>query len=258
MSDRSLGRGSGAGRGQGEPPQLRHLVPAHDASSPWTARTLRIGVPNAQFREWLTKNYHGVLQEALAEVGQPESAGVFEESRRGAGRPPSAPPPSASTATSTRSTPSRASWSAPPTSSPTPRPAPSPRSPPSPTTRSSSTAASASARPTSCTRSATTSSRARSSSTSLYISTDRFINEMINAIRFDRLPAFRQKYRAIDVLLDRRHPVHRRQGPHPGGVLPHLQRAARRAEADRGELATARRGRSRPSRSACTAASSGA
>jgi chromosomal replication initiator protein len=35
----------------------------------------------------------------------------------------------------------------------------------------------------------------------LYISTDRFINEMINAIRFDRLPAFRQKYRTIDVLL---------------------------------------------------------
>src|SRR4030095_10390835 len=31
--------------------------------------------------------------------------------------------------------------------------------------------------------------------------TDRFINEMINAIRFDRLPAFRSKYRAIDVLL---------------------------------------------------------
>ena len=27
----------------------------------------------------------------------------------------------------------------------------------------------------------------------LYISADRFINEMINAIRFDRLPAFRQK-----------------------------------------------------------------
>jgi chromosomal replication initiator protein len=34
-----------------------------------------------------------------------------------------------------------------------------------------------------------------------YISTDRFINEMINSIRFDRLPAFRQKYRSIDVLL---------------------------------------------------------
>ena len=35
----------------------------------------------------------------------------------------------------------------------------------------------------------------------VYMSTDRFINEMINAIRFDRLPAFRGKYRAIDVLL---------------------------------------------------------
>jgi chromosomal replication initiator protein len=34
-----------------------------------------------------------------------------------------------------------------------------------------------------------------------YISTDRFINEMINSIRFDRLPQFRSKYRAIDVLL---------------------------------------------------------
>ena len=28
--------------------------------------TLRIAVPNAQFREWLSKNYLGVLQEALA------------------------------------------------------------------------------------------------------------------------------------------------------------------------------------------------
>jgi len=35
----------------------------------------------------------------------------------------------------------------------------------------------------------------------VYISSDRFINEMINAIRFDRLPAFRQKYRAVGVLL---------------------------------------------------------
>jgi chromosomal replication initiator protein len=35
----------------------------------------------------------------------------------------------------------------------------------------------------------------------LYISTDRFINEMINAIRFDRLLAFRQKFRLVDVLL---------------------------------------------------------
>ena len=92
----------------------------------------------------------------------------------------------------------------------------------------------------------------------LYISTDRFINEMINAIRFDRLQAFRQKYRADRRAAGRRHPVHRRQGPHAGGVLPHLQRAPRLPEADRGRAPTAPRDRSRRSRSACTAASSGA
>src|SRR5512144_28303 len=43
------------------------------------ASTLRIGVPNAQFREWLSKNYLGVLHEALAEIGQPGLQVVFEE-----------------------------------------------------------------------------------------------------------------------------------------------------------------------------------
>ena len=41
--------------------------------------TLRIGVPNAQFREWLSKNYRGILQEALTEVGQGELQVIFEE-----------------------------------------------------------------------------------------------------------------------------------------------------------------------------------
>jgi chromosomal replication initiator protein len=35
----------------------------------------------------------------------------------------------------------------------------------------------------------------------LYVSTDRFVDEMISAVRFDRLPPFRQKYRTVDVLL---------------------------------------------------------
>jgi chromosomal replication initiator protein len=35
----------------------------------------------------------------------------------------------------------------------------------------------------------------------LYISTERFTNELINAIRFDRTPEFRAKYRTIDLLL---------------------------------------------------------
>ena len=75
--------------------------------------TLRVGVPNAQFREWLSKNYLGVLQEALAEAGQPSLRVAFEEvaeeavpaaaatTRRRPGRPatrpasPSLPTPTA-------------------------------------------------------------------------------------------------------------------------------------------------------------------
>src|SRR5437870_7024105 len=35
----------------------------------------------------------------------------------------------------------------------------------------------------------------------LYLSTERFTNELINAIRYDRTAEFRSKYRNIDVLL---------------------------------------------------------
>jgi chromosomal replication initiator protein len=34
-----------------------------------------------------------------------------------------------------------------------------------------------------------------------YITSEKFMNELINAIRFDKTPAFRDKYRSIDVLL---------------------------------------------------------
>jgi len=43
------------------------------------SQRLRVAVPNAQFREWLTKNYQGVLAEALSEVGHPDIAVEFEE-----------------------------------------------------------------------------------------------------------------------------------------------------------------------------------
>ena len=35
----------------------------------------------------------------------------------------------------------------------------------------------------------------------LYISSERFMNEMINAVRFDRILDFRSRYRSVDVLL---------------------------------------------------------
>ncbi len=34
-----------------------------------------------------------------------------------------------------------------------------------------------------------------------YLVAEQFVNELINAIRFDRMPAFRERYRTIDVLL---------------------------------------------------------
>ena len=40
---------------------------------------LLVGVPNAQFREWLTKNYQGVLTEALHELGRTNVHVIFEE-----------------------------------------------------------------------------------------------------------------------------------------------------------------------------------
>ncbi len=35
----------------------------------------------------------------------------------------------------------------------------------------------------------------------LYLPAEQFVNELINSIRFDRMPAFRERYRTIDVLL---------------------------------------------------------
>jgi chromosomal replication initiator protein len=35
----------------------------------------------------------------------------------------------------------------------------------------------------------------------MYIAAEQFVNELINSIRFDRMPAFRERYRTIDVLL---------------------------------------------------------
>jgi chromosomal replication initiator protein len=162
---------------------------------------LRVGVPNAQFKDWLTKNYQGVLAEALQELGRAAVQVVFED-----GPEPSAVPESA--------------------------PAPERESPSlnpkytfeSFVVGSSNQFAHAAARAVAEIPSKSYNPlfiyggvglgkthlmhaighyiQARQRRLNLlYISADRFINEMINAIRFDRLPAFRQKYRSIDVLL---------------------------------------------------------
>jgi chromosomal replication initiator protein len=162
--------------------------------------TLRVGVPNAQFREWLSKNYLGVLQEALAEVGRPLLQVVFEEIAEEAPAAPAALPERDISHLNPKYT--FESF----------------------VVGSSNQFAHAAARAVAEIPSKSYNPlfiyggvglgkthlmhaighyiMARQKRLNvLYISTDRFINEMINAIRFDRLPAFRQKYRAIDVLL---------------------------------------------------------
>jgi chromosomal replication initiator protein len=162
---------------------------------------LRVGVPNAQFKDWLTKNYQGVLSESLAELGRAAVEVVFEDG----------PEPSALPETS----------AAPDRESPSLNPKYTFESF---VVGSSNQFAHAAARAVAEIPSKSYNPlfiyggvglgkthlmhaighyiQARQRRLNLlYISADRFINEMINAIRFDRLPAFRQKYRSIDVLL---------------------------------------------------------
>ena len=160
---------------------------------------LRVAVPNTQFREWLTKNYQGVLAEALTEVGHPEIEVEFEELS------------DSSSSSATTAVPEARHFNPKYTFE-------------SFVVGSSNQFAHAAARAVAEIPSKSYNPlfvyggvglgkthlmhaighyiRARQKKLNiLYISTDHFINEMINAIRFDRLPAFRQKYRAIDILL---------------------------------------------------------
>ena len=220
--------------------------------------TLRIGVPNAQFREWLSKNYLGVLQEALAEAGQPALRVAFEEvaeeagprRRRRSGRARFLAPQPQVHVRELRGRllepvrprrgaggrgdplevvqpPLHLRRGRPRQDAPDARDRPLHPGPPE-----------AAERP---------------------LHLDRPLHQRDDQRDPLRPPPFLPPEVPRDRrAADRRHPVHRREGPDAGGVLPHLQRAARRAEADRGELGLPARGRSRPSRSASTAASSGA
>ena len=163
---------------------------------------LMVGVPNPQFRGWLTKNYQGVLTEALNELGRADVHVIFEEAAE-----------AAAPSQGTSATPERDSSSLNPKYTFD-----------SFVVGSSNQFAHAAARAVAEIPSKSYNPlfmyggvglgkthlmhaighyiQARQKRLNLlYISADRFINEMINAIRFDRLPAFRQKYRSIDVLL---------------------------------------------------------
>ena len=59
-----------------------------------------------------------------------------------------------------------------------------------------------------------------------YVSSEKFTNEMINSLRYDKMTSFRDKFRNVDVLLVDDIQFLAQKRTHPGRVLPHLQRAA--------------------------------
>jgi chromosomal replication initiator protein len=166
------------------------------------AGTLLVQVPSAQFKEWLARNYQGVIDEALAEVGRSDLQVVFEcdsegpaavegSAEREAGGPSSLNPKYSFESFVVGASNQFAHAAA----------------------RAVAEIPSKSYNPlfiyggvglgkTHLMHAIGHYTQARNKHLRLvYISSDRFINEMINAIRFDRLPAFRQKYRSVDMLL---------------------------------------------------------
>ena len=120
--------------GQGQPAQLRHLVPPHERPSAFRRATLHVRVPNAAVQGVAGQELPGRHRRRRCdELGRGEVQVVFE-SRGGRRAAPSRRAAADRDAQrrrrrSTRSTPSRASSSGPPTSSPTPPRARWPRSP---------------------------------------------------------------------------------------------------------------------------------
>jgi hypothetical protein len=90
-----------------------------------------------------------------------------------------------------------------------------------------------------------------------YISSERFMNEMINALRYERILDFRERYRSVDVLLvDDIQFVSARKGRRPSSSTRSTRSTTRRNRSS--SAATGRRTRFHNSKSACGHASSGA
>jgi chromosomal replication initiator protein len=163
-------------------------------------QTLRVRVPNPQFKDWMARNYQAVITEALGELGRGEVEVIFDCEPEAAAAPESAPDRDGGTVLNPKYTFESFVVGA------------------------SNQFAHAAARAVAEIPSKSYNPlflyggvglgkthlmhaigqyiSARNRQLKLvYMSADRFINEMINAIRFDRLTAFRQKYQTVDVLL---------------------------------------------------------
>ena len=176
--------------------------------------TVRVRVPNALFRDWLTKHYSVVIDEALVEVQRPDTTIAFVTDDAGA-----APPISEAPAAVPDVEPEENAEAADPLGSLSPR-----YSFDTFIVGPSNQFAHAA-----CRAVAEAPSRSYNplfiyggvglgkthlmhaighyvanhlkSLKLTYISSERFMNEMINAVRYDRILDFRERYRSVDVLL---------------------------------------------------------
>ena len=186
-------------------------------------RTVTIKVPNALFKDWITKHYSGVISEAFAEVQRPEALVSFVVSGSPAAEAPA--PPSPAPAPPPPAFDDVAAEAALQPVTPTPAAGLNPRY-----TFDSFIVGSSNQFAHAATR-AVAEAPSRSYNPLFiyggvglgkshlmhaighyvlqhdrtlvltYISSERFMNEMINAVRYDRLIDFRERYRSVDVLL---------------------------------------------------------
>jgi chromosomal replication initiator protein len=174
-------------------------------------RTLTVRVPNTLFKDWITKHYSGVIAEALNEVKRPDAAVNFIASPLAEGEAPILPPREITPETIPPPTTSVAGLN------------------PRYTFNSFIVGSSNQFAHAACRAVAEAPSRSYNplfiyggvglgkthlmhavghyvlqhdpNLTLTYISSERFMNEMINAVRYDRLIDFRERYRTVDVLL---------------------------------------------------------
>ncbi len=170
-----------------------------------------VRVPNALFKDWITKHYSGVIGEALIEVNRADAAVSFVASLLADGVAPILPPPDVTEESIPPSTTSVAGLN------------------PRYTFDTFIVGSSNQFAHAACRAVAEAPSRSYNplfiyggvglgkthlmhavghyvlrhdpNLTLTYISSERFMNEMINAVRYDRLIDFRERYRTVDVLL---------------------------------------------------------
>ena len=175
-----------------------------------------VRVPNALFKDWLTKHYAGVITEAMSELKRPSLQVNFvsdtvwtildrfssSSRKRRRSRRPNRPFPSGpGQRDSIRVTPSTRSSSDPRTSLRTRPVARWPKRRHDRTIRCSSTVGSGLGKTHLMHAIGQYVLRHDRNLKLTYISAERFMNEMINAVRYDRIIDFRERYRTVDVLL---------------------------------------------------------